>query len=81
MTPPRITGLALGAAVTLLPFAAIACPACAGRDPGGSGTWILLAAMIGVPYAVGAVAWKVIRSVDNDSGEQADGSRDRGGPA
>jgi hypothetical protein len=49
-----------------LPAAAWACPACATREGPGAGTLALVAAMIAVPYAVTAVALKVIRRLEKD---------------
>jgi hypothetical protein len=58
----RLLG-ALAAATVWLSFsaAAWACPACATRSGGSGGTLALAAGMIAVPYAVVAVALKVIR--------------------
>ena len=59
---------AAGLIFLLIPGAAWACPACALHTPAGTGTAALIAAMIAVPYAVAAVALKVIRRLDKDPG-------------
>jgi hypothetical protein len=59
------TALAL-AAVALAPAAALACPACAGRDGPGMGTLIGVGGMILVPYAVALVAIRAIRRLERN---------------
>jgi hypothetical protein len=56
----------LAAAVVLAPAAAWACPACATRSGPGAGTLVLVGAMIALPYAVVAVALKIIRKLEKD---------------
>jgi hypothetical protein len=56
----------LAAAVALAPAAAWACPACATRSGPGTGTLVLVGAMIALPYAVVAVALKIIRRLEKD---------------
>ena len=53
-------------AMMLAPAPAWACPACATRSAPGPGTFLLLAGMIAVPYAVAVVALKVIRKLDRE---------------
>ena len=48
----------------LLHSTAWACPACAARGSGGTGTLLLVGTMIAVPYAVAVVALKIIRRLD-----------------
>jgi hypothetical protein len=55
----------LTALLVLAPSAAWACPSCA-REAPGSGTWVLLGAMIAVPYAVAVIVLKVIRKLDRE---------------
>jgi hypothetical protein len=57
----------LAAIAALAPGAAWACPACATRSGPGTGTLVLLAGMIAVPYAVVVIAAKVIRRLDRDT--------------
>ena len=57
---------ALAALVVLAPGAAWACPSCATRGAPGPGTFLLLAGMIAIPYAVAVVAVKVIRKLDRE---------------
>jgi hypothetical protein len=57
---------ALVLAALLAPATALACPSCALHAPAGAGMYTLIGAMIAVPYAVGAVALKVIRRLAED---------------
>jgi hypothetical protein len=57
----------LGLAIALAPAAAWACPACATREGPGAATLALVGAMIALPYAVVAVALKIIRRLEKDS--------------
>jgi hypothetical protein len=52
------------ALIALVPSAAWACPACATRGGPGTGTLVLVGAMIAVPYAVAVIALKIIRRLD-----------------
>jgi hypothetical protein len=52
---------ALAAGIAALPAVALACPACATRSGPGTGAFVLMGAMIGVPYLVAAVAFRVVR--------------------
>jgi hypothetical protein len=54
------------AAAALAPATAWACPACATRAGYGAGTFVLIGVLIAAPYAVAAVALKVIRRLDKD---------------
>jgi hypothetical protein len=62
----RRTLAALAAAAALLPAAAWACPACATRSGYGAATAALIAGLIAAPYAVVAVALKIIRRLGED---------------
>ena len=53
-------------AALLAPRLALACPVCAGRESSGSGTWLLVGAMILAPYAVAAVVVPIVRRVSKD---------------
>lgn len=68
MRAPMRGSLAACAAalIVALPELAAACPSCAAREGPGTGTWVLLGAMITVPYAVALVAIRVIRRLSND---------------
>lgn len=56
-----IVATAAAAAMTaIFPVTAWACPNCA-REAAGTPAWLLLGAMIAVPYAIAAVAFKVVR--------------------
>lgn len=52
--------------VAAWPAAAWACPSCATREGPGLGVFMLIGAMIAVPYAVTAVVLRVIRRLDLD---------------
>jgi hypothetical protein len=56
----------LAGLLVLAPAAAWACPSCATRGAPGAGTFLLLAGMIAVPYAVAVIAVKVIRKLDRE---------------
>jgi hypothetical protein len=53
-------------AVATAPAAVWACPACATRSGYGAGTAALIGGLIAAPYAVAAVALKIIRRLDKD---------------
>lgn len=57
---------ALGAALTLAPAVARACPSCATREGAGAGLFAMLAGLVAVPYLVAVVVIKVIRKIDGD---------------
>jgi hypothetical protein len=57
---------ALAAAAALVPALAWACPACATRSGPGTSTLLLIGGLIAAPYAVTAVALKIIRRLDKD---------------
>jgi hypothetical protein len=52
--------------VALMPASAWACSACATRSGYGSATALLIAGLIAAPYAVAAVALKIIRRLDKE---------------
>jgi hypothetical protein len=58
----------LAVLIALTPAAAWACPACATRAGYGPGTVLLVAGLIVTPYAVTAVALKIIRRLARDGG-------------
>ena len=63
--PARLApGLIVSGIGALLPSWAVACPACATRQGPGMSTFVLVGAMILVPYGVTAIALKVIRRID-----------------
>jgi hypothetical protein len=67
MRPGRpLAGLAgmAGMAGALIPAAAWACPACAGRDGPGLGTVLGIGAIILAPYVVALVTVRVVRRLD-----------------
>jgi hypothetical protein len=57
---------ALAALLAVVPAAAWACPACATRQGYGTGTLLLVGGLIVTPYAVAAVALKIIRRLAKD---------------
>ena len=60
---PLVTAVVVTLAV-FLPSAAFACPSCASRESPGTGTFTLIGALIGFPYLVAAVAFRMIRRID-----------------
>ena len=58
----RLTAAIVGFAIVLAPFIAEACPACAGRDRGGTMRLVLLGAMILTPFVIARVVAKAIRN-------------------
>ena len=49
--------------LTLIPSVALACPACAGNQEGGTAYFVLLGSMILFPFAVAGVTGLVLRQV------------------
>jgi hypothetical protein len=62
----KTSGIVAAALVALTPVAAWACPACATRQGYGPGTLLLVGGLIVTPYAVTAVALKIIRRLARD---------------
>jgi hypothetical protein len=50
----------------LLPAAAAACPACASREGPGATVLTLVGAMIVIPYAIAAIAIRVVRRLERE---------------
>lgn len=56
-----------GATVASLALPAWACPSCATRESAGTSVFVLVGAMIAVPYVIAAVALPAIRRLATDS--------------
>ena len=52
------------AAAVLAPAAALACPMCAERADGRLATYLLVAALLAVPYTLGAVVVRIVKNLD-----------------
>ncbi len=61
-----LAGSCLVAAILLLPEVAWACPACAGRDGGGTAYLVALGSMILFPFFLVGLAGYVIRKAPTD---------------
>ncbi|HME90653.1 MAG TPA: hypothetical protein VKE49_04465 [Myxococcaceae bacterium] len=57
----------IASTVALLPVAASACPACAGRDGWSLTALWPLASMILVPFVVAGVVLRIVRRVESES--------------
>jgi len=71
MSRSKWLAMALGIlAMLLVASSAAACPACAGREADGPGFYVALASMILFPFMVVAVAFPVIRRLDNGQSKE-----------
>jgi hypothetical protein len=57
---------AIAALAVLAESAALACPACAGREDGGMFGVYAMGVMILFPFAVSLVGWRVLRRLNQD---------------
>ncbi len=65
----KVLAGAFALVATALPSVlALACPACAARADAGTSTFVMVGAMIAVPYAVSMVAIQIIRRFDGPTG-------------
>ena len=62
---------AAAAAIVLASRAALACPACAGREGHASARWLLLGAMIAVPFLVAGIVVGIVRRAESASRQQS----------
>jgi hypothetical protein len=63
----RVARAAIVSAALMSPAAALACPACAGRDDGKGGrTAYFVGSMILIPFGIAAGAVRIIRRLDRD---------------
>ena len=56
-----IIGLGVGAVLVSIPQIALACPQCAGRDNGGVMAGVMIGSMMGFPFVVAGLVYKLIR--------------------
>ncbi|HEY0714967.1 MAG TPA: hypothetical protein VGF45_19965 [Polyangia bacterium] len=56
----------LAAMAASSPSVALACPSCATREGAGIGVFLLIGAMITVPYVVAAVTIRVMRRLERE---------------
>jgi hypothetical protein len=66
----RARALALAAALlasfalSLAPSTLIACPSCATRGGPGTGTYVLIASLVALPYGIVVVVLRIVRRLD-----------------
>ena len=51
-------------AAVLAPAVALACPMCAERADGKLATYLLVAALLAVPYTLGAVVVRIVKNLE-----------------
>ena len=56
-----LTATLFTALLLAVPMVARACPSCADDEKGGIATGIIIGAMIGLPFAVAGIVYRVIR--------------------
>jgi len=56
----------LAALFTLLPSLALACPACAAREPPGLASQLVLLSMVVLPFGVAGLAIRAIKRLDEE---------------